>query len=85
MQGFDFDLKFLDIFVHTQISQGKKSYDTSRRQIIGDFHIEGASLNYKAYAAPGMTRVNTTLPQSNPLFQQEESKGNADDSFQVKS
>ena len=32
-----------------------------------------------------MTRVNTQLPQSNPLFQQEEVKGNADDQIQVKS
>lgn len=26
-------------------------------------------LNYKPYDAPGMSRVNTELPQSNPLFQ----------------
>jgi len=31
-----------------------------------------------------MTRVNTSLPQSNPLFQQEETKGNSDESLQVK-
>ena len=52
--------------------------------MIGDFQAEGAGLNYKPYSTPGMTRVNTTLPQSNPLFQQEESKGNSDESLQVK-
>ncbi len=37
MQGFDFDLRFLDTFVQSQVAQGKKSYDTTKRQVIGDF------------------------------------------------
>jgi hypothetical protein len=30
-QGFDFDLRFLDHYVQSQVAQGKKSYDTSKR------------------------------------------------------
>lgn len=35
-QGFDFELRFLDNYVQSQVAQGKKGYDTSKRQIIGD-------------------------------------------------
>lgn len=73
-QGFDFELKFLDSYVQQQRSLGKKGYDDKRKQAYGDFsgletgpHV-AKELNYKPYQTPGMTRVNTTLPQSNPLF-----------------
>jgi hypothetical protein len=65
MQGFDFELRFLDGYVSNQVAQGKKTYDTSKRQILGDLQIDGigaGGLNYKPYQTPGMTRVNTTLP-----------------------
>lgn len=33
------------------------------------FGVKGEKgLNFKPYETPGMSRVNTELPQSNPLF-----------------
>ncbi len=35
MQGFDFELSFLDSFVQQQIAEGKKEYDYNKRQSFG--------------------------------------------------
>ncbi len=35
-QGFDFDLRFLDSYVQTQVAKGKRTYDPNRRQVMGD-------------------------------------------------
>jgi len=40
-------------------------------------------LNYKAYLAPGSTRVNTELPQSNPLIRAQEPVRNPDDGLVI--
>lgn len=59
-QGFDFELRFLDNYVQSQVAQGKKGYDISKRQIMGDLQIEGigaGGLNYKPYQTPGMSRA----------------------------
>jgi hypothetical protein len=80
MQGFDFELSFLDSYVQQQIAEGKKEYDYNKRQAFGElngmdlvpstgFSMKEKGLNYKPYEAPGISRVNTELPQSNPLFQ----------------
>lgn len=56
--------------------------------MIGDLQIEGicaGGLNYKPYSTPGMTRVNTSLPESNPLFKQEAAQMNPDENLQMKS
>jgi hypothetical protein len=70
-QGFDFELRFLDNYVQSQVAQGKKGYDTAKRQIMGDLQIEGigsGGLNYKPYQTPGMSRAQPNLPQSNNIF-----------------
>lgn len=36
---------------------------------MGGLKFGEKGLNYKPYETPGMSRVNTELPQSNPLFQ----------------
>ena len=87
-QGFDFDLRFLDNYVQTHLAQGKKIYDQSKRQVLGDLQIEGISaggLNYKPYQTPGMTRVNANLHESNPLFKQEQAQVNPDENLKVRS
>jgi hypothetical protein len=89
-QGFDFELHFLDAFVSQQKAQGKRDYDERRKQgELGGLEglpKAGKELNFTPYSAPGMARVNTTLPESNPLFKQETNPTGpaGDENLQVK-
>ena len=68
MQGFDFELSFLDSYVENQKATGKKEYDKKKRQAYNEFNgvdlvpKAGGGLNYKPYETPGMSRINTELP-----------------------
>eukprot|EP00347_Sterkiella_histriomuscorum_P013326 403365145 len=90
-QAFDFELSFLNDFVQTQLSSGKKEYDQRKRQagdlngldlVLSQQNKGEKGLNYKPYETPGMSRINTELPQSNPLFQQQP-QVNPNDSIQL--